>query len=274
MVVVIDQSGVTIRFGLEECLVAYHQAGFKNVEIPLSHIRDYLAQGHTVSDVRRLLGMYNLQCIGGFECEVKCFSPVRQRTENHARIVENARLLSEIGGTNLVVGTDGPKNPAACKDPLAHIARTFVELAGKIKGIGVTLCIEFNWSPIVKSLRTTCEIARHSRMDNVGVLFDPAHYHCTPTKFDQINVENVASIKHIHIDDMQDKPGELSDCNADRVLPGNGCLDLRAIFRQIEKCGYRGYFSIEIFNEKLWAMPVHKAAKLMYESMLKFLDGG
>lgn len=259
----------TIRFGLEECLAAYHQAGFKNVEFPLSHIRDYLTQRHTVSDVQRLLGAYRLQCIGGFECQVECFSPARQYRRNHSRILENARLLSELGGTNLVVGTDGPKDLTALKDPLGHIAKTFATIAKEIKGTGVTLCLEFNWSPIVKSLRTACEIARRSRMSNVGVLFDPAHYHCTPTKFDQITSENVAYIKHIHVDDMQDKPGELSDCNADRVLPGKGCLDLKSIFARIEKHGYRGYFSIEMFNEKLLTMPARKAARLMYKSMLR-----
>lgn len=258
----------TIRLGLEECLAAYHQAGFKNVEFPLSHVRDYLADGHTVSDVRRLLDTYHLQCIGGFECPVECFSPARQRRKNHSRMLENAKFLSELGGTNLVVGTDGPKDIATSSDPLGHIAKTFAEVAKRIKGSGVILCIEFNWSPIVKSLRAACEIARRSRMGNVGVLFDPAHYHCTPTKFDQITSENVAYIKHVHVDDMRNKPGELSDCNKDRVLPGKGCLDLKAIFARIEEYGYRGYFSIEMFNEKLWAMPARKAAKLMYESML------
>ncbi len=102
-------------------------------------------------------------------------------------------------------------------------------------------------------------------------MFDPAHYHCTPTKFDQLNAQNIAAIRHVHVDDMADKPGELSNCNSDRVLPGKGCLDLPAIFKQLEKNGYRGYFSIEMFSERLWAMPPRTAAKLMYDSLLPFV---
>jgi 4-hydroxyphenylpyruvate dioxygenase len=108
-------------------------------------------------------------------------------------------------------------------------------------------------------------------MSNVGVLFDPAHYHCTPTKFDQLTPENVATIRHVHVDDMSDKPGELSNCNSDRALPGKGCLDLKSIFGQLEKYGYKGYFSIEMFSEKLWAMPARKASKIMYDSLLPFV---
>ena len=109
-------------------------------------------------------------------------------------------------------------------------------------------------------------------MKNVGVLFDPAHYHCTPTKFDQLNAETIPLIKHVHVDDMRDKPGELSDCNGDRVLPGQGCLDLPTLCGQIETHGYQGYFSIEMFSDELWAMPAGEAAKLMYES-LRYLCG-
>ncbi len=66
---------------------------------------------------------------------------------------------------------------------------------------------------------------------------------------------------------MADKPGELCNCNADRVLPGRGCLDLRAIFGRLEDYGYRGYFSIEMFDEALWSMQAEASAKRMYDSL-------
>ena len=44
--------------------------------------------------------------------------------------------------------------------------------------------------------------------------------------------------------------------------------DLPALLGRLERHGYEGYFSIELFNEELWAMPVAEAAKLMYDSLL------
>jgi sugar phosphate isomerase/epimerase len=258
----------TIRADLPECLAAYGEAGFGYVEFPLRHVREYLAQGHTLTDVRRLMSEHGLQCIGGFDCIVECFSAEEQRARNHARIVENARFLADLGGTMMVVGTDGPADLATVQDPIGDMALVFAQVAEAIADIGITLCIEFNWSPLVKSLRTAAEIARRSGAGNVGIVFDPAHYHCTPTKFDQLVAENVATIKHVHVDDMRDKPAELSNCNSDRVLPGQGTLDLSALLGEIEKHGYDGYFSIELFNEELWAMPAREAAALMYDSLL------
>jgi 4-hydroxyphenylpyruvate dioxygenase len=258
----------TIRFGLEDILPAYHAAGFENVEFVLKHVKDYLAQGHTLDDVKRLLAQNQLRCVGGFETHLACFAPDEDKARNHELIVENARLLAELGAASMVVGTDGPADGSSVADPTAQIVKTFAEVARKVKSTGVTLCLEFNWSPVVKSLRTAADIARRTRASNVGVLFDPAHYHCTPTKFDQLNAENIAFIRHVHVDDMADKPGELSNCNSDRALPGKGCLDLRGIFRQLEKHGYKGFFSIEMFSERLWAMPPRAAAKVMYESLM------
>ena len=73
----------------------------------------------------------------------------------------------------------------------------------------------------------------------------------------------------------ESKPGDRSDCNGDRVLPGEGILPLKAMFNRIEAAGYKGFFSIEMFNADLWALPCGEAAKRMYASMGKaVLRGG
>jgi 2-keto-myo-inositol isomerase len=263
-------SASTIRAGLPAALAAYHAAGFRNVEFPLRHVREYLAAGHTLPDVRHLLDRYEMRCIGGFDGIVECFSPPEQRARNHARTVEAAEFLAELGGTLMVVGTDGPSELPA--DPVGEVAAALTAMASSIAHTGVTLCLEFNWSPLVKSLRMAADVARRVGIPGVGVVFDPAHYYCTPSKFAQLSTENVALIRHVHVDDMRDKPPELSNCNSDRVLPGEGILDLCALLGQIELHGYQGYYSIELFNEELWAMPVEAAAQRMYQSLLPFCE--
>jgi sugar phosphate isomerase/epimerase len=259
---------------LPETLAAYADAGFRNVEFCLPQVKAFLAAGAQPADVRGLLERHRLRCIGGFEEAVQAFSPPEQRRANHDLLADNARLIAALGGGTMVVGTDGPAEPESGEDVIGVLARTFGDLARRIEPTGVTLCLEFNWSPVVKSLRTAVEVARRSGAKNVGVLFDPAHYHCTPTKFDQLNAENIAFIKHVHLDDMRDEPGELSHCNADRVLPGRGILDLHGIIAQLDRHGYRGFFSIEMFNDELWGMPVGRAAKLMYDSLLPLTQDG
>lgn len=252
---------------LEEKLAAYEQAGFCNVEFALGQVREWLAAGHTNFDFKQLLQRHNLQCIGGFETGLQAFGDAEAKKRSNARVADNARLIGELGGRILVIGTDGPSDESTL-DPIATVALTLAEVAAQVEPFGVTICLEFNWSPLVKSLRTAAQIAQLSGAFNVGVLFDPAHYHCTPTKFEELNAPNVTWIKHVHVDDMSDKPGELSNCNSDRVLPGEGCLNLTELFGAIERQGYSGYFSIEMFSDELWGLPASEAAARMYRSLL------
>ncbi len=250
-------------------MAAYASAGFLNVEFHLPLVKSYLEVGHTVGDVRALLDQYGMRAIGGFQLPVVCFGDEEAVADNQRAQVENATLIHDLGGGTLVVGTDGPATPSL--DALPVVADGLRRLLVPIDGLDVTIALEFNWSPLVKSLHSAvrvCELVDHPQ---VGVLFDPAHYYTTVTKFEDINAGSVAWIRHVHLDDMADKPGELSNCNSDRVLPGTGVLDLGAMIGALEHHGYDGFFSIEMFNDNLWAMPASKAAKLCCDSLEPYL---
>jgi sugar phosphate isomerase/epimerase len=147
------------------------------------------------------------------------------------------------------------------------------EVAAETAPLNVHVLLEFNWGSI-KSVAAAAEIVRLSGAANAGVLFDPAHYYCTPSKLDQLTMENIATIKHVHVDNMRPIPPEISNCNSDRVLPDDpsGALDLKELFGRLEAGGYDGNFSIEMFSKELWAMEASVAAKRMYESLQVLLD--
>jgi 2-keto-myo-inositol isomerase len=185
---------------------------------------------------------------------------------NHQLHRENAALLHALGGGTLVVGTDGPPQPSL--EALETIGDKIAGLANTLEVPDVIIAVEFNWSPAVRTLHSAVRVAERADHPRVGVLFDPAHYYVTPTKFEHLTAQTVRWIKHVHLDDMQDKPGELSNCNSDRVLPGQGVLDLPAIIARLEEFGYAGWYSIEMFNADLWQMPVREAAQACYESLV------
>lgn len=254
---------------LEAALSAYAGAGFRLVEFHLPLVKTWLALGHSVSDVKALLDHHQLKCIGGFEAGVTCFASQPERQKNFQLHIENAQLVGELGGGTIVVGTDGDERNDL--DTLRAIGRTLASLAEELHP-DVGLAVEFNWSPVVKSLRSAKIVVDEADHERVGILFDPAHFHCTPSKLDDLTADVVAKIAHVHVDDMADKPGDRSDCNADRVLPGKGVLDLKAILGRIEAHGYGGAFSIEMFNDALWKLPADDAAQQMYAAMKRLCE--
>jgi len=259
----------TQQSGLEEALDAYAAAGFRNVEFVLPLVKEWVAHDHSIDDVRRLLAAHDLRAIGGFETHLACFAPPEPRRANHDLLRANGRLIHDLGGGTMVVGTDGPSqslpDPRATLDTIADVCGAFLR---DIEDLDVTVALEFNWSPVVKSLQSAVLVTQTVNHPRLGVLFDPAHYYTTPTKFEHLTAETVRWITHVHLDDMRDKPGDLSNCNSDRVLPGEGVLDLPALIARLEQHNYAGLFSIEMFNADLWRLPAAEAARLCYQSLL------
>jgi len=264
-------SQCTFQHNLEEAVDAYAAAGFKNVEPHLNLVKDWLDDGHTVDDTRRLFEERGLSVVASSQLEVMCFGSPDARLPNLKANAENARLIRELGADKMIVGTDGPEQNSV--GALDAVAGAMWNLAEATEDIGVDIAIEFNWSPIIKSLQSAVRVAEIADHPRVGVLFDAAHYHVTPTKLRDINESSVRCIKHVHLDDMPDTPADLTHRDFDRVLPGEGVVDLPGVISALEQNGYRGYFSIEMFSANLWRLPAKEAARRCYESLLPLCEG-
>ncbi len=141
-------------------------------------------------------------------------------------------------------------------------------VADRIRPFNLTMAIEFNWG-MVKTFLSVVEISKLSGASNVGVLFDPAHFHSTPSKTEHITAETAKWIKHVHVDNMPMTPAETTDCNTARLLPGDpaSAYDLVELFGRFEKLGYKGNYAIEMVNDELWAMPPATACQKMFAAM-------
>ena len=213
------------RRAVGKTLAAYAAAGFKNVEFPLGRVKEFLQRVITHRRMPRSFSpiTHNLRCIG----DSKRTSPASATQPRFLRItisvIANAELIAALGGSIIVVGTDGPA-PEKSFIALDTIGRTMHLLIQRFPGPSRSRSSS-NWSPIVKSLKSAKAVVDAANHPRIGILFDPAHYYCTASKFDDLTPDVVNKIIHVHVDDMQEKPGDLSNCNDDRVLPGEGCLD-------------------------------------------------
>ena len=260
----------TSHRNLEEALEAYAAAGFRNVEPYLPLVKAWMEDGHTVDETRQLLDSHGLRIVASSELAVECFHAPDVLLPNLRANAANARLIRELGGSAMIVHTDGPEQvTAASLDP---IARALVDLAEATEDADMHITVEFNASPVVKSLGSAVRVAEIADHPRVGVLFDTAHYHVTPTKLGDINADSVGYIKHVHLNDMPNVPADLVHRDFDRVLPGEGVLDLPRIIAALETNGYEGFFSIELFNEDLWRLPAKEAARCCYESLLPLCE--
>ena len=59
-------------------------------------------------------------------------------------------------------------------------------------------------------------------------------------------------ISHYHIDDADPAKPALTQTDPDRVMPGDGQIDLQAEIKLLKEKGYDGTVSLELFNQDWW----------------------
>lgn len=81
----------------------------------------------------------------------------------------------------------------------------------------------------------------------MGILFDTWHLWDTPDVLDHIRA-NAHRFPAVHVNDWRDPTRGWDD----RLLPGDGIMDLPAIFGALEAGGFDGWYDLEIFSTETY----------------------
>ncbi len=96
---------------------------------------------------------------------------------------------------------------------------------------------------------------------NVGLLLDSWHWHHAGATTNDIIAAGRDRIVHVHFNDSPDVSPELIRDNQ-RLLPGEGVIDLVGFLRALQKIGYSDAVSVEVFGDGLQDLSPEEAAKL------------
>ena len=108
--------------------------------------------------------------------------------------------------------------------------------------------------------------------DNVGLLVDCFHCHAAGTTWEHLAQIPKEKIVLVHLNDCPDVPqGKIQDFQ--RLLPGEGVIDLPAFVAALKQAGYSGPVALEVFNDDLKKMPPADAAKKAYAATKSALGG-
>ena len=82
---------------------------------------------------------------------------------------------------------------------------------------------------------------------NVGLLLDAWHWHHAGATTADILAAGKARIVHVHVNDAKPMPPEQVRDN-DRLMPGEGVIDLTGFFKALQKIGYADAVSVEVMG--------------------------
>ena len=243
------------------------QAGYEAIELWHDHIDEHLRSGGTLTEIRKALddngvvAPTTIYLAGWFqpagEEHVKALDEIRRRLEQSAA----------VGATFAIAG------PPPGKADRALGARHYAELLELGKSFGVKPAFEYlGFVDDINTIDDAIEIIQRSGHSDATVVVDPFHCWRGGGPVSSLSKLKSSQIAISHFNDSPAEPAASLQEDSDRVMPGDGVVDLKFYCDQLASTGYKSYLSLELFREDLWAKDALEVAKLGIEKMRPFVE--
>lgn len=251
-------------------LAAKH--GFAGIELWINDVYEYVGQGGEVRDVEKVIADEGLIV----PCTIALRGWGESIDEEYHLHIDEAKRRMELAarlGSPYIVAT-----PPRAECDISQITKRYRDLLKIGRQVGCKPIMEYiSFFRSVAKLEQAWEIVEASLDDDATIIPDAFHTwnsHSSLEVWQEIPVERIA---HYHFDDGPElsrdgKPrGKMTD--PDRVMPGDGVIDLKAEVQLLRDKGYdkrNGTVSLELFNRDLWAKDPNEVLKIGMERMQKY----
>ena len=243
------------------------EAGYEGIELWLNDVWEYVARGGEVGNVLKALDNHGLF--------VPSVIAMRQWGDfdgwEHQLVLDEAKRRFALGarlGAPFIVAT-----PPLEKIEVDHLPSRYHELLeiGREEGIKPT----FEYISFFKSVNTlgkAWEIVQETNDADATLILDAFHNWNSFSTLEELRESPVSKISHYHIDDADPTipAGEQKD--PDRVMPGDGQIDLNSEIKVLQEIGYQGTVSLELFNQYWWEQKPEETLKIGLERMRRLLE--
>ena len=248
---------VSINGTLKEKIYAIAKAGFDGVEI---FENDFLTNNLSPKEVKKLVKDHGL--------EITLFQPFRDfegmPDQHRKRAFDRAKKKFEIMEeleTNLILICSNTSNISL--GGIDRAANDFYELGEIAKERSIKVGYEaLAWGKYINDHRDAWEIVRRANHENVGIILDS--FHTLSKKIDLNSISSIPAEK-IFIVQLADAPLHNMDLlywsRHFRNMPGQGDLPISDFMNALDRTGYDGYLSLEIFNDSYRSGPREQIAK-------------
>lgn len=236
---------VSLSGTLEEKLAAAAGAGFDGIEI---FENDLITCELRPAEVRSLAADLGLEIVlyqPFRDCEAV---PDQQLAANLRRAEHKFTIMTELGADTLLVCSNVSK---AAIDDDARATAQLRRLAERASEHGIRVAFEsLAWGRWISSFARAYEIVSAADHPSLGICLDS--FHILSLRHDPAPVRAIPAEKIFFLQ-LADAPLLLMDVlpwsRHYRCFPGQGDFDLTAFMSHVLASGYRGPWSLEVFND-------------------------
>ena len=232
------------------------ETGYAAIELWHSDIDAHLATGGTLADITQALADHGLEVPttiflkGWWDTVGEVY---RRSMDETKRRLQQAK---DVGAEYAICGP--PLGPVDFEVGAANYGR-LLEVG---REFGVKPVVEYlGFAEEVNTVEAALKVMRGSSQPDATIVIDP--FHCFRGGG---SIETIAQLKaeQIAISHFNDSPGsppcELQQ-DGDRVMPGDGIVDLKRYCDLLRQIGYGRWLSLELFNRDHWAQDPSEVAR-------------
>lgn len=199
----------------------------------------------------------------------------------HAYKVDIAKSMLEMcaaTGSRVLLACSSTSRHAS-QDP-EDLARDLRKLAMLAVPLGIRVAYEgLSWGRTVHEFTTAWDVICRADCPNLGIGLDSFHIFAAKTPLDALLEIDPARIFLVQLSDFmwQETPTfeeRMTTARTFRVFPGEGVHSeqLAGLVLQLERIGYRGDYSFEVFNDDYQQLPLEIVAERARRSALWLSD--
>lgn len=247
----------SITFDFRSAMEGYARAGIRAVEPDLGKVREF-AEKESPARARQLLDDLGLQAVS---CSNQLF--LEESGPRRAGAIEDLKWKVELAE---VIGADRMVAPSAASEPhtvadYPQVIANLREAAEIARPHNVTLMVEHTrLSTLINNLRTALTVVREADHPNLRVMLDTFHFWSGMSKFEDLELLREGELHHLHFEDIPAEPPLEMFGQQSRVFPGEGIAPLRRIVEALQRKGYSGPASLELFDPKVQATDPYAVA--------------
>ena len=246
---------------LEKIRVA-GEAGYHGIELWAVELYEHVGRGGEISDVEKALADHGLA--------VPCFIAVRNWGETsgweYKLAMDEARRRFELAarlGAPLMVCTPPMERPGT-----SGLAQGYRDLLQIGRETGVRAVLEYiSFFASLNQVADTVAVLDECGETDACLIIDAFHNWNSTTTFEDLRALAPDRIAHYHINDAASGIPSGSQKDPDRVMIGDGVIDLRGELSILKEKGYDRWLSLELFNAEWWAKDPMETAKVGIERM-------
>jgi sugar phosphate isomerase/epimerase len=244
------------KFSLVESIKAIADIGYDAIEIlcDIPHAYPPNFTGKKIQTVRELISKCNIQIsnLNAFTLYAitDVYHPSWIEYDGHLRelriqhTINCIQLARKIGAKNLSTEPGGPVDRNR-SNYIGKFEKLFIDGLARAALIaeqeGIKLLVEPEPNLLLENSRQFLNFIKNVHSDSIKLNFDIGHFYCVGEDPVKLIYELSDYIEHFHLADIADNRIH------NHLIPGQGAIDFRSVFKAIDKIGYKGFVTVELY---------------------------